>query len=45
MAAVQPTVQEILEISKFTLLLRVMPTVRDAVAAVSPAALAALERG
>lgn len=44
-AAVQPTVREILEISKFTLLLRVMPTVRDAVAAVSPAALAALERG
>src|SRR5262245_15136719 len=43
-AAVQPTVQEILEISKFTLLLRLMPTVREAVAAASPAALAAFER-
>jgi anti-sigma B factor antagonist len=43
-AAVQPLVQEILEISKFTLVLRVVPTVRDAVAAVSPAALAALDR-
>ena len=43
-AAVQPLVQEILEISKFTLVLRVVPTVRDAVASVSPAALAALDR-
>jgi anti-sigma B factor antagonist/stage II sporulation protein AA (anti-sigma F factor antagonist) len=44
-AAVQPLVQEILEISKFTLVLRVLPTVRDAVAAASAAGLAALERG
>jgi anti-anti-sigma factor len=44
-AAVQPLVQEILEISKFTLVLRIQPSVRDAVAAVSPAALAALDAG
>jgi anti-sigma B factor antagonist/stage II sporulation protein AA (anti-sigma F factor antagonist) len=44
-AAVQPLVQEILEISKFTLVLRVLPSVRDAVAAASPAGLAALDRG
>jgi anti-anti-sigma factor len=43
-AAVQSTVQEILEISKFTLLLRLMPTVREAVAAASPTALAAFDR-
>jgi anti-anti-sigma factor len=43
-AAVRPLVQEILEISKFTLVLRVMPAVRDAVAAASPAALAAFDR-
>lgn len=43
-AAVQPTVQEILAISKFTLLLRLVPTVREAVAAASPAALAVFER-
>jgi anti-anti-sigma factor len=42
-AAVQPLVQEILEISKFTLVLRILPSVRDAVAAASPAALAALD--
>jgi anti-anti-sigma factor len=44
-AAVQPLVQEILEISKFMLVLRVLPSVRDAVAAASPAALAVFERG
>jgi anti-anti-sigma factor len=44
-AAVQPLVQEILEISKFTLVIRILPSVREAVAAASPAALAALERG
>ena len=42
-AAVQPLVREILEISKFTLVLRTLPTVRDAVAAASPAGLAALQ--
>ena len=45
LAAVQPLVHEILEISKFTLVIRTLPSVRDAVAAASPAALAALERG
>ena len=44
-AAVQPLVQEILEISKFTLVLRILPTVREAVAAASPAALTALDAG
>lgn len=44
-AAVQPLVQEILEISKFTLVIRTVPSVREAVGAASPAALAALERG
>ena len=42
-AAVQPLVQEILEISKFTLVLTLRPSVRDAMAAVSPAAVAALD--
>jgi anti-sigma B factor antagonist/stage II sporulation protein AA (anti-sigma F factor antagonist) len=41
LAAVQPLVREILEISKFTLVLTTHPTVRDALAAMSPAALAA----
>jgi anti-anti-sigma factor len=44
-AAVQPLVQEILEISKFTLVIRTLSSVRDAVAAASPAGLAALDRG
>ena len=44
-AAVQPLVQEILEISKFTLVLRVLPSVREAVAAASATGLAAFERG
>ena len=43
-AAVQPLVQEILEISKFTLVIRTLPSVREAVAAASAAGLAALER-
>jgi anti-anti-sigma factor len=45
LAAVQPLVQEVLEISKFTLVLRTLPSVRDAVAAASPTGLAAFERG
>jgi anti-anti-sigma factor len=45
LAAVQPLVLEILEISKFTLVLRIEPSVRDAVAAASAAGLAALDRG
>ena len=44
-AAARPLVLEILEISKFTLVLRTLSSVRDAVAAASPAGLAAFERG
>ena len=43
LAAVQPLVKEILEISKFTLILRTEPTVRDAVSAASAAGRAALD--
>jgi anti-sigma B factor antagonist/stage II sporulation protein AA (anti-sigma F factor antagonist) len=43
-AAAQPLVHEIFEISKFTLVIRILPSVRDAVAAASPAAAAALDR-
>jgi len=42
-AAVQPLVQEILDISKFTLVLTLRPSVRDALAAVSAAALRAFD--
>ena len=45
LAAVQPLVREILEISKFTLVLRTEPSVRDAVRAASAAGIAAFERG
>jgi anti-anti-sigma factor len=45
LAAATPLVQEILEISKFTLVLRTLPSVRDAVAAASAAGLATFERG
>jgi len=41
LVSVQPLVQEILEISKFTLILRTLPALRDALAEASPAALAA----
>ena len=44
-AGAQPLVLEILEISKFTLVLRTLPSVRDAVAAASPGGLAAFDRG
>ena len=44
LVSVQPLVQEILEISKFTLLLRVLPSVREAVAAASSSGLAAFEQ-
>ena len=43
LVAVQPLVLEILEISKFTLVLKILPTARDAMAEVSPAGLAAFE--
>jgi len=43
-AAPRPVVAEILEISRFNLLFRVFPTVREALGEVSPEAAAAFER-
>ena len=43
-AALQPIVQEIFTISRFDLVLKVFPTVREALHQLSPAALAAHER-
>jgi len=40
---VQPLVQEILEISKFTLILKILPSLRDALVESSSAGLAAFE--
>ena len=40
-AALGPVLREIFEISRFTAILEIHPTVRDALAALSPAALAA----
>ncbi len=42
-AALQPVVREIFEISRFNLVLPVFPTLREALAKLSPAALAAFE--
>ena len=42
-AHLQPVVREIFEISRFNLVLEVFPTLRDALAKLSPAALAAFE--
>jgi anti-anti-sigma factor len=42
-AGVQPLVREILEISKFTLVLRTEPSVRDAVSAASAAGITAFD--
>ncbi len=42
-AALQPLVQEIFEISKFSLVFETFPSVREALARVSPPALAAFE--
>jgi anti-anti-sigma factor len=44
-AALQPVVREIFEISRFTLILNVESTVRDALAKLSAAALAAFDAG
>ena len=44
-AALQPMVEEIFGISHFNLVFQVFPTVREALAAVSPAAAAAYSRG
>ena len=42
-AALQPLVREVFEISRFTLLFTVFPTVRDALASLSPDALVAFD--
>jgi anti-anti-sigma factor len=44
-ATLQPVVAEIFAISRFNGLFRVYPSVREALAAMSPAALAAFDRG
>ena len=44
-AAMQPVVAEIFQISRFNLVLEVFPTLRDALATISPQAVAAFERG
>jgi len=44
-AAMQPVVAEIFHISRFNLVLEVFPTLRDALATVSPQAVQAFERG
>lgn len=44
-AAMQPVVAEIFQISRFNLVLEVFPTLRDALASISPQAVAAFERG
>ena len=43
-AGLQPTLQEIFQISRFTTLFRVFDTVRDGIAVLSPAALDAYDR-
>ena len=43
LAALQPLVREVFEISRFTLLFSVFPSVRDALAALSPEALVAFD--
>jgi anti-sigma B factor antagonist/stage II sporulation protein AA (anti-sigma F factor antagonist) len=42
-AALQPVVREIFEISRFTVVFTIFPSVRDALAAVSPSALQVFE--
>jgi len=44
-AALGPMLREIFEISRFSVVFDVFPTVRDAVAAVSPSALPAFDKG
>ena len=43
LAALQPTIQEVFKIGRFDMVLETFPTVRDALAAVSPAAAALYE--
>jgi anti-anti-sigma factor len=44
-AALQPMVKEIFEISHFNLVFQVFPTVRESLAAMSPDAVAAFDKG
>jgi anti-sigma B factor antagonist len=44
-AAMQPVVAEIFHISRFNLVLEVFPTLREALASISPQAVEAFERG
>ena len=44
-ASMQPVVSEIFQISRFNLVLEVFPTMREALASVSPQAAAAFDRG
>jgi anti-sigma B factor antagonist len=44
-ASMQPVVAEIFQISRFSLVLEVFPTMREALASVSPQAAAAYDRG
>ena len=44
-ASMQPVVSEIFQISRFNLVLQVFPTMREALASVSPQAAAAFDRG
>ncbi|HYE90612.1 MAG TPA: STAS domain-containing protein [Terriglobales bacterium] len=43
-SGLQPLVQEIFQISRFTMIFDIVPTLRDALAKASPAALAALDK-
>jgi anti-sigma B factor antagonist/stage II sporulation protein AA (anti-sigma F factor antagonist) len=45
LAALRPVVAEIIEISRFHLIFAVSPSVREALVRISPAALAAFDRG
>lgn len=44
-AAMQPVVAEIFQISRFNLVIEVFPTLREALAAISPQSVEAFERG
>jgi anti-anti-sigma factor len=45
LAALQPFVQEVMQVSRLTTLLSIVPSTRDALAQISPAALAAFTAG
>ena len=45
LAALQPTIQEIFKIGRFDMVLEIYPTVREGLAAISPAAAALYGKG